>query len=389
MTLSPAQVARRLEGITATDVAAIVGVHPDRSSISVWQEKHGLAPRWTGNDRTKWGDLLEPVIRSDYAERHAVRVEVPGTVPNNRESWMLASPDGIVFPYASADPDRGLEIKTHTWRLGHLYGAPGTDEIPLWEICQCAWGMAVTGLPRWDHVVFMDGQPVEYIVDRDEELIGHLRQKAERFYRDCVIGDAVPEPDGSDAFADYLKRRWDQTTGKLIDLDSGEWSGTRKLIAEAKIMHHKGEALEREMAPCVQQLKKMIADADGFTWKDDKGRPQKITWKHNKPTERIAVSTMAQDMRSDARLTLSSTSPVLARAKLCLAAAGTTPVGENTRAAIDAREVLELVDQLAAGLVRVADRTEDKYTTEIPGNRPFCWPRSWSSKTNGNDKEQG
>jgi predicted phage-related endonuclease len=62
MSLTPAQVAERRSAMTATDLAALSGQHPHRSPVNVWEEKVGLAPPFAGTDRTKWGELLEPVV---------------------------------------------------------------------------------------------------------------------------------------------------------------------------------------------------------------------------------------------------------------------------------------------------------------------------------------
>lgn len=381
MSLSPAQLARRLEGISATDVSAIVGVNPWRSRISVWQEKRGEAPPWVDTDRTRWGNLLEPVIRSDYAERHGVRVEVPGTLAHPDAEWMLATPDGVA--YLSAEPLNGLEIKCHTIRLAHMYGAPGTDEIPLHEVCQCAWNLAVTGLERWDHVVFMDGQPVEYAVMRDEELIGQLREQCERFLVDNIRGGAVPEPDGSEAFDEWLKARHEQNTDVLLDI--GDDNETFTLIEHAKEIRAQGKEIDDEHARIVQQLKLKIGESAGLTWKNAKGKPEKVTWKRSKGTRRVDVGGMRTDDKNLASLTLSTRGPELERAIICLESLGSTAhIGHSSRAAITAGQIVDAITVIRDTIETIARRDEAAYTTSIPGNRPFNWPKGWQApRTNG------
>lgn len=383
MSLSPEQIARRLDGITATDVAAIVGVHPNRSRIDVWREKRGKAKPFDGNERTKWGDLLEPVIRSDYADRHGVRVEVPGTLQHPEAPWMMASPDGVIYQIGSPTAERGLEIKCHTIHLAHLYGAPGTDEVPLHELCQCAWNMAVTGLDRWDLVPFIDGQVSEYIIQRDDETIEALIDQAHRFHVDCIVGDAAPDPDGTDSFDDWLKTRWAMTTGKLIDL--ADDNGTYTLIEHGREVREQQAELERELARVVQTLKLRVGDADGLAWRNAKGQTEKITWKHNRPSKRLDAAGLARDSRNDARLASSANAGVVERALACLKAAGHDAIGSSPRAAITAHELAQLVASMRDTIDGIASRTDAAYTTEIPGNRPFCWPRTWKAPS---DKEQ-
>lgn len=382
MGLTPAQVAQRLQGITATDVSAIVGVNPYRSRIDVWREKRGESAPWVDTERSKWGELLEPVVREDYAARHGMRVDVPGTLVHPDREWMMATPDGIAYERGSADADRGLEIKCHTWRVSHLYGAPGSDEVPLWELCQVAWNLGVSGLERWDLVAFIDGAPTDYTIFRDGDLISGLVEQCERFRVDNLIGGAVPDPDGSDSFDQWLKSRWSQNPSALIEIDVD----THALIERARAIREQQAELELEISTLVQQLKLLIGDAEGMQWKNAAGRVEKLTWKRNKPGARIDHATMAGDMRGDARLTVSAVGAVVDRALICLASAGQAAIGNSTRATITAAELHQLVTQLSKALVTITERTDKLYTTEIAGNRPFCWPRAW--KKPSEKKEQ-
>lgn len=383
MSLSPDQLARRLAGITATDVAAIVGVHPYRSRIDIWLEKRGQAPEWVDTERSRWGDLLEPVIRSDYAERHGVRVEVPGTLAHPQRDWLLATPDGIVYQIGSAEPERGLEIKTHTYRVAHLYGAPGTDEVPLHELCQCAINLAVTGLERWDLVPFIDGQPTEYTILRDEELIAGLTEQCERFLVDNVHGGAVPEPDGSDGFTAWLNKRWDKHRLPLA-APSPE---AVALIARAKEIRAQGAELDDEHAKISQTLKLEIGEAEGLSWLNERGKPEKLTWKRSKSSKRVDYAGLARDCRNDAGLTHSARAGEVARALACLRSLGaTTAIGHSSQAAITAGEVAELITVLQSTLSTIAHRADAAYTTEIPGPRPFVFPKNWKAPASAKEE---
>lgn len=374
MTLSPDQLARRLEGITATDVAAIIGANPYRSAIDVWREKRGEAQPFAGNKRTRWGDLVEPVIRRDYEERSGLRIDVPGTLGHPDARWQMCTPDGI--GYDGAVPVRGLEIKDHTFRVAHLYGDPGTDEVPPWELVQCVWSMGVTGLSRWDLVAYIDNQPEDYIIDRDDELIEMLRERAERFLIDNVRGGAVPDPDGSESFDAWLKARHKANTDVLIDI--GDDNDTFTLIERAKKVRAMGADLDDEHALIIQKLKLKIGENAGLTWKNGKGRPEKVTWKRSKATRKIDFAGIANDVRADARLALSAKRGEIERALICLKSAGDhAPIGCSARAAITAGEISQLVSVLQTTLDEINARTDAAYTIEIDGKRPFNFPKSW------------
>lgn len=365
MSLSPSQIEVRLAGITATDVAAVLGVNPYKSAVTVWQEKRGEIAPASDTERSTWGQRLEPLIRDDYAVRHGVRVERCGTLAHPDRPWMLATPDGKVYADGADEPSNGLEIKTHTVRLRHQYGAPGTDEVPLYELCQCAWGMGVTGLARWDLVAFIDMLPAEYIIDRDDELIEGMVEKAERFLVDNVRGGAPPDPDGSEAYTEWLTGRWGKNRTDLIDI--GDDLDTYSLIEQAKdlraLLDAKDEALER----IVQTLKLKVGDAGGLTWRDAHGRPQKITWTRNRPGKRIDHAQMAKDAWQGAALTASGHRADVARRVAELHARG---LGDAAT----------LVQKLWDALYEIGTRSEKGYTTSVPGNRPFVFPRSWSKR---------
>lgn len=373
MSLSPSQIAQRLAGMTATDIAAVVGVHPQRSPISVFLEKTGAAPPWVDTDRTIWGERLEPLVRADYAARHGVRVEDPGTLAHPDHEWMMATPDGVAYAEGGVEPLNGLEIKTHTIRLADLYGAPGTDEVPPHELCQCAWGMAVTGLSRWDLVAFIDNQPREYVIDRDDEVIGHLQERAERFLVDNVRAGVAPDPDGSDAYDEWLKARWSKNTDELIDI--GDDLETFALIERGKAIREQEADLDREIELLKQRLRARIGDKAGLTWRDANGKALKMTWKRNKPGKHIDHAGMARDAWQGARLAASGhrsdVAAVLAwlRGDRAGAAAGVTP-----------EKAAKLIESLLGSLVEIGERSEAGYTTSPPGNRPLVWPKAWKAR---------
>ncbi len=380
MSLSPDQLRRRLDGMTATDIAAVVNLHPYRSPISVWSEKRGEAPPWIDTDRTRWGDLLEPVIRSDYATRHEVRVEVPGTLEHPDAPWMLATPDGVAYPIGGADPLEGLEIKCHTIRLSWMYGPPGTDEVPPHVLIQAVWGMAVTGLTRWRVIAFIDGQPREYVIDRDDELIGALQERAERFLVDNVRGGQPPDPDGSESYDEWLKGRWKKNTAELLDI--GNDRETYTLIERAKAIREHGFELGVELETIVQTLKARVGDAGGLTWRDGNGKPLKVTWARNKPGKRTDHAGLANDMRQGAALLASAERPAIAQACAGLMLIG----GHVGTSAMSGIAIAKLIERLRDKLVEISKTTDKAYTTETVGARPFVFPRSWSMKSDTEEK---
>lgn len=352
MSLTPAQLAVRADSISASEVGAILGVNPYRSRIDVWRERRGEIPAFAGNPRSKWGDLLEPVIRDDYAERHGVTISVPGTMVHPARDWCMASPDGLA--YRGHELLRGVEIKTHSWRASHLYGAPGSDEVPLWELAQCMWSMYVTGLARWDLVAFIDGQPTDYVIARDGDTIAGMVEACERFLRDNIRGGQIPAPDGSDGYDRYLAARWRKTTGVLREASDEE----ARLIGDAHALLRSIGDGEAKLDEIKQRLKCYIGDADGLAWRDADGKARNLTWKWTKAGCKVDHARQAGDMRNDALLAIS-------------AMAGIRP--DEAPRPEDSEELRQTLD-------RIASRTDEQYTIETPPQRRFCWPRGWAKE---------
>lgn len=389
MSLSPEQIEDRQQGITATDVAAIVGVHPYRSAVDVWSDKLGLSAPFIGNDRTRWGNILEPVLRADYEERKGVRVEVHGTLQHDDWPWMKATPDGLVYEGQHIDPCRGLEIKCHTIHLAYLYGAPGSDEVPEYELCQVSWNMAVTELQRWDLVAFIDGQPTDYVIDRDQELIDMLFERAERFRRDHVQTKTPPPPDGSEAYTEWLnaKHSSDNALAALVDV-----SGDPRAMLEVERLRELREqiaALEAQEGLVVQTIKTRIGDSAGIAWPNGKPAPKKgktagilpvdkITWKKSKDGTRSDYASAFLALRSRAQLVATANAEAAQRAITALDKLADQYFA-NTRATITGKEIRATIEQLRDLAVEVSNA--EPGSMPVPGSRRFLVPKHWKAKS--------
>lgn len=379
MSLSPAQLAIRREGITATDVAAIVGVHPYRTALDVWLEKTGQAKPFAGNVRTKWGELLEPVIRDDFAERHGLRVEVCGTLSHPKIPWRKATPDGLCYR-PDGTLDRGLEIKVHSrdamWRTpGFEYGDPGTDDIPLWELTQCMWGLDIVGVQRWDLCAFVDGSPTDYVVRRDDEAVRVLGEVCHRFLVDHIHGNKPPPPNGSERYTEWLRDRWDKNTDDIIRIDDRP-----EVLADVeslKALRAQASELDAQIEATVQRLKLVIGEKLGLEWASGRKKPHRITWRFSRAATWVDYAGLMAEMRNVAAFAAAGQFREFERAITCLE---TAPQLENSRATITPAEVIALLKSWRETLTAIARADmEPKYKHTKKAARPFVVPRSWKS----------
>lgn len=397
MSLTEDQIAMRREGITATDMGAIVGANPFRKAVDVWQEKRGIAPVFVEKAETRWGHKLEPMILSDYAERHSVRVERCKTLRHRKQRWAMATPDGLRFPEGAAEADGGLETKTHgddvmRFAAEMQYGPEGTDEVPLHELIQCEWGMHVTELPRWDLILF-DQRPREFVIDRDDELIGMLVEQAERFRRDHVLTGEPPPPDGSPSWNEFLKRRWLENKDSYIDADRDP--AALALIHQLRDARAASADAKLREAKLAQQIKNLIGDKAGFSFHEpDRAKAARIHWKWAKPGSETDWKATYRLMREAAGLLVSAKAPVIELGAKLLRNIQFDGVAHDGRSlssgpdAIDSvalAEVVEMLLQLAKSIA-----TQEPIEKTKKAARPFNVPRHWpkSSQDDNNETEE-
>lgn len=376
MSLSPQQLYDRSLGLTSTDMAAVLRVHPYRTPLHVFLEKIGAAPPFVENVSTKWGEKLEPLIRSDYEERFDVVVEIQGTHRHPKIPWWMATPDGLVFRRGARVAERGLEIKVHDrdaqWFGGLVYGPPGSDEVPPHELIQCAAGMGATGLQMWDLVAFLGGRPVDYTIVRDEDLLEMMREEGERFFVDHVKARVEPPHDGSAAWDAYLKRKWKKNTDELVRIDNNP--DVLALIAELRSARGDEADAQARKTRVQQRIKNLIADRAGFVWFDEEtNKDAKVTWKRNKDGLREDHKATIIELKNRAGLFAS------ANADIAMTAADAMRDLEDDKiAGVPARDIARFIDEVFAVVREISQMPT--ITKVVQGARPFNVPRFWKSR---------
>lgn len=146
---SDAWLAARQNALTSSDVAAVLGVNPWATGLSVLQKKINPAHRFKGNAATRHGVINEDRALKLYEAREGRKVIAFGLIfhPWKTYKWLGGSPDGITTD------GRLLEIKCPYRR------DIGDGEVPDYYIPQIQVMMAVTGLPVCDFVQYVPASP--------------------------------------------------------------------------------------------------------------------------------------------------------------------------------------------------------------------------------------
>jgi len=195
----------RQAGIGASDAAAVLGLSPWGTPLSVYHDKVEPIGDLTPGSLPMWlGLRLEGVVAELFTARTGKLVRSDNrTHVHPEDSWMICHLDYRV----RGAPDELIECKTQNSRAG--WGEEGTDDIPVYYWIQCQHELFVTGAQRV-HVPVLFGlyDFRTYEVEKDWEFISRWRQAAAEFWHDHV-DPHVPPPLGGDDFSKKVVRaRW-------------------------------------------------------------------------------------------------------------------------------------------------------------------------------------
>lgn len=246
------------KGIGASEVAAAVGLNPWQAPIQIFQTLvEGLEV--PDNPAMKWGRILEGPIRQEYADKLGERVIVRRE-PFFRDDWKRASPDGLVVDEGDR-PKWGLEVKTADEHLVDEWGEAGSDEVPIQYVAQTAWSMHVLDLPRWDVAALIGGHDFRiYRLERNLEFERDLVERVEEFWQRYVVPRVPPPVDASDAYRDYLTRRWDKVSADYREA-TGQEEGA---LAALLLLKDETRTLDGQVRLMENRLRESIADAPGL-----------------------------------------------------------------------------------------------------------------------------
>lgn len=217
--LSPAWYEQRRTSVSASEVAAILGLSPWQSAFDLWWLKRTGETSESENRAQRRGRRYEALILEDFADEHPeFHVAPVGLVRNNERPWQTCTPDGLVLEmqawledevvanehdYGPPSPLAVIEAKTAGSRDG--WGEPGTDGIPVYYRTQVLWQMDTLGLNVAYVPVRFGFDYAEYVVEYDEADVTLMREAAETFL-ESVREDRMPDPDSHKATTRRLKR---------------------------------------------------------------------------------------------------------------------------------------------------------------------------------------
>lgn len=207
----------RSKFIGGSDIAAILGISPWRNVVELWLDKVKPLPRDETKVQTR-GKRLESYLLDMIQEEYGIiafnrnQRYVDETVP-----FFGCEIDAQTAGETPEVADINIELKTVHPFKSQEWGDLQTDQLPLHYLAQVQWGLGITDR-EFCRVFALIGDDLKpYIVQRDNETIIAMRERAREFWEKYVIPREQPPLDYSDpGTLEVLRRLYPGTDGREI-----------------------------------------------------------------------------------------------------------------------------------------------------------------------------
>lgn len=266
--------------IGSSDVAAILGVSPWKSTFQLWQEKTGAWCEEITPEKQRIldrGHRWEPVIVEMLVEELAARGHSVAVVARNER---YRDPE---HPFLAAEIDVELEIDgelvngeiksvNNFYRRPKGWGEEGSDEVPICYAAQVMHGLMVR--PRQRTLVAplfgLDDLRIHW-VERDDETIAAIRTRELEFWQ--RLQDDNPPPPETGADINWLYRT---DTGEAVEADAE----LLELCSELSRAKAAGKTWENAVEVLTQRIKLRMGHAATLIHRNQ----VLATWRNNKPS---------------------------------------------------------------------------------------------------------
>jgi putative phage-type endonuclease len=271
----------RSQFLGGSDLGAILGLSTFRSAVDVWLEKTQGTGAQADSLIFRFGHFAEDFIAQEYERvtAHTTHKEELA-LTHHQYPYLKGHVDRWVTESKKEDQSndgpssRILECKTSHPQQAHLWGEPGSDQVPMAYYVQCAWYMMLANCSICDVAVLIGNNDFRiYTLNQDPELEKFLLETAVHFWEQHVLTKTAPEPISED---DCRKLYPKSEPSKKTEASAN-------LLKEIQHLHEI-QTIIKEKEAMASEIKQLIMntlkDADTLTYQ---GKTL-ATWKAPKPS---------------------------------------------------------------------------------------------------------
>jgi len=266
--LTDAQKQIRFQGIGGSDVAAMLGLSPWRTPMSLYLEKVNHLVDENQNLFMELGHDLEPIVAKYFEKKTNKKCELAEeTIIHPEFKFMLANVDRRI-----ADENALLECKaTGELTKSKGWGDEGTDEMPQHYLLQIAHYAMVCNVEIVYLAAMSWGREVKiYTYQRNHKLEAKLLQREKDFWLNHIEKRIPPAPTN----LEDVKAFWaDAGMGKILSADKAiedSWEKMSVINKQIKELEKQKEELQFRLCEAIQD-NEIVKDAAGkvlITWKN-------------------------------------------------------------------------------------------------------------------------
>lgn len=265
-----------------SEAAAVLGLDPYASEFDVYARKVLDEPEFEGNEATRWGNILEPLIVKEMARADGIDLTDPERVlivdsahdspfiVHPTEPWLGVHVDGFTRP-----GDEWYADEAKSTRLYNAYGDEGSIDMPDSHYIQCQLESLCTGMPvRYGAFLLGDRRVWRTVIRPDPSVQQQLLNKLGEWWEKHVVKGEAPPLRGKTAET-YLQRTYQEHSGHVLDA-TAEMTAA---IERWRWLDGKSRDLKAELAEAKNAVCALIGDDLGIKshlgtakWGSVKGR---------------------------------------------------------------------------------------------------------------------
>lgn len=254
----------RKEGIGGSDASSILGLNPYKSAVSVYMEKidDNYALEKT-NYKMELGNKLEDFVAREFSLKTGKKVRnINGILRNDKYPFAIANIDrAIVSEKAFLECTVTNSFSKKEW----------IKEVPTHIKIQCYHYMAVSGATHCYVAALIGNEElVVHKLQRDQEAIEDIMKKEEAFYNECIIGENIPLPDGSEDYSNFLKSKYKESKNETLLLFIKEDKINRydELVKNIKKLENEKKCIEQYIQDQMKECEVAFIGDRKITWKN-------------------------------------------------------------------------------------------------------------------------